>query len=204
LSGLIIRRLLGRNSGQKRDLNLTSGSVAINGQGEAVTVSPRVPLPTVRGRQTQAAVDAAARAVITHKGILAATISDIAAEASRSTVPVYNYYDSKEPMVREWAVRLRDEARERCRAAAQPGLSDWERFDQAVFAHWHTYRVNEDFAVFWNDICALPIALVTQMVEHAQRQGFCDDDEGADSIDDECVNTLATIFHRTIYRRAAA
>lgn len=44
-----------------------------------MTVSPRVPLPTVRGRQTQAAIDAAAHAAIAHKGILAAAISDIAA-----------------------------------------------------------------------------------------------------------------------------
>ena len=207
-----------------------------------MTVSPRVPLPTVRGRQTQAAIDAAARTVISRKGILTTTISDIAAEAGRSTASFYNYYDSKESMVREWAVRFRDEARARSRAAAQPGLSDWERSYQAAAAHWHTYRnrlaeiisvsqlamINEDFAAYWNDICALPIALVTQMVEHAQRHGFCDGDdphliavalvsmlnqfcyqqlsgERAHSVDDDaCVNTLATIFYRTIYHRAAA
>lgn len=207
-----------------------------------MTIAPRVPLPTVRGRQTQAAIDAAARAVIARKGILATTISDIAAEAGRSTASFYNYYDSKEAMVREWAVRFRDEARERARAAAEPGLSNWERSYQAAAAHWYTYRhrlaeiisvsqlsmVNDDFADYWNDICSLPITLVTQMVKHAQRQGFCDGDdpnliavalvsmlnqfcyhqlsgEKADSVDDEaCVTTLATIFHRTIYTQAAA
>ena len=75
-----------------------------------MTVSPREQLPTLRGRQTQAAIDAAARAVIARKGILATTISDIAAEAGKSTASFYNYYDSKEAMVREWAVRFRDEA----------------------------------------------------------------------------------------------
>ena len=92
-----------------------------------MTVSPREQLPTLRGRQTQAAIDAAARAVIARKGILATTISDIAAEAGKSTASFYNYYDSKEAMVREWAVRFRDEARERSRAAAEPGLTNWER-----------------------------------------------------------------------------
>jgi AcrR family transcriptional regulator len=207
-----------------------------------VTVSPRVQLPTVRGRQTQAAIDSAARAVIGRKGVLATTISDITAEAGKSAASFYNYYDSKESMVREWAVRVRDEARERARAAAEPGLTDWERSYQAAAAHWHTYRhrlaemiavsqlamVNDDFAEYWNDICSLPISLITQMVKHAQHHGFCPDDDphliavalvsmlnqfcytqlsgdGADTVDDDaCVTTLASIFHRTIYHRGTA
>nr|WP_225952599.1 TetR/AcrR family transcriptional regulator [Mycobacterium sp. OAS707] len=144
-------------------------------------------MPTLRGRQTQAAIDAAARAVIARKGILATTISDIAAEAGKSTASFYNYYDSKEAMVREWAVRFRDEARERSRAAADPGLTNWERSYEAAAAHWNTYRnrlaeiisvsqlamVSDDFAGYWADICALPIELITHMVKQAQRQGFC-------------------------------
>lgn len=197
----------------------------------------RVPLPTLRGRQTQAAIDAAARAVIARKGILATTISDIAAEAGKSTASFYNYYDSKEAMVREWAVRFRDEARVRAKRAADPDLSNWERCEQAAAAHWNTYRhrlaemisvsqlamVNDDFAEYWTDICSLPIKLITQMVKHAQRQGFCTDDDphliavalvsmlnqfcyvqlsgdNARTVDDEaCVKTLANIFYRTIY-----
>lgn len=156
-----------------------------------MSVSPREQLPTLRGRQTQAAIDAAARTVVARKGILATTIADIAAEAGRSTASFYNYYDSKEAMVREWAVRFRDEARQRSMAAAQPGLSDWERSHQAVAAHWDTYRnrlaeiisvsqmatVNEDFAEYWSEICSLPISLITSMVKQAQRQGFCTDSD---------------------------
>jgi AcrR family transcriptional regulator len=156
-----------------------------------MTVTPRMPLPTVRGRQTKAAIDAAARAVIARNGILATTVSDIAAEAGRSTASFYNYYDSKEAMVREWAVRFRDEARKRSLSAAEPGLTDWERSYQVATAHWTTYRhrlaemisvsqlamVNDDFAQYWTDICALPIALITKMIKHAQRQGFCTDDD---------------------------
>ena len=208
-----------------------------------MTVSPREQLPTLRGRQTQAAIDAAARAVISRTGILATTISDIAAEAGKSTASFYNYYDSKEAMVREWAVRFRDEARERSRAAAQPGLTNWERSYQAAAAHWTTYRnrlaeiisvsqlamINDDFAQYWADICSLPIALITQMVKHAQRHGFCsgeDDpnlvavalvsmfnqfcytrlsgDSAQNGIDDDaCITTLANIFYRTIYHKEA-
>jgi hypothetical protein len=49
----------------------------------------RAPLPTNRGRQTQAAIDAAARTVIARKGVLATTIADIATAAGRSTPSFY-------------------------------------------------------------------------------------------------------------------
>lgn len=152
-----------------------------------MSVSPRDQLPTLRGRQTQAAIDAAARAVVARKGILATTIADIAGEAGRSTASFYNYYESKEAMVRHWAVRFRDEARERSMAAAQPGLSDWERSHQVAAAHWNTYRnrlaeivsvsqmamISEDFATYWNEICSFPIGLITSVVKQAQQQGCC-------------------------------
>lgn len=155
-----------------------------------MTVAPRE-LPTIRGRQTQAAIDAAARVVIARKGILATTVSDIASEAGRSTASFYNYYASKEAMVREWAVRFRDEARERARAAAEPDLDNRERAHRAVAAHWHTYRhrlaemisvsqlamINDDFAQQWSDICELPISLITTTVTQAQRDGFCTKDD---------------------------
>lgn len=154
-------------------------------------MTARFELPTVRGRQTQAAIDTAARAVVARKGILATTIADIASEAGRSTASFYNYYDSKEAMVRQWAIRFRDEARERSRAAAEPGLDNAARSHAAAAAHWNTYRhrlaeiiavsqlamVNDDFARYWSEICELPITLVTEMVKQAQRQGFCTDDD---------------------------
>jgi hypothetical protein len=66
-------------------------------------------------------------------------------------------------MVREWALRFRDEARDRARAAAVPELSNRERSYRAAAAHWNTYRhrlaeiisvsqlamVNDDFAQYW-------------------------------------------------------
>lgn len=202
-------------------------------------MTARVELPTARGRQTQAAIDAAARTVIARKGILATTVADIATEAGRSTASYYNYYDSKEAMVREWAVRFRDEARERVAAANQPGLTNAERAHAAAAAHWQTYRhrlaeiiavsqlamVSDDFAQYWAEICALPIALVTRMVQQAQQHGYCAGDDahliavalvsmlnqfcytqlsgaGAQTADDDaCVATLAGIFYRTIYHK---
>ena len=149
-------------------------------------VSPREQLPTARGRRTQTAIDAAARAVVARKGILATTISDIAAEAGKSTASFYTYYDSKESMVREWALRFLDEVRDRAQAAGKPGLSNRERIHEVAAAHWYTYRnrlaeiisvsqmaiVSDDFAKYWADICSLSISLMTAIVTRAQRQGF--------------------------------
>lgn len=200
----------------------------------------RAQLPTDRGRRTQAAIDAAARTVIARKGILATTIADIAAEAGRSTASFYNYYDSKEAMVREWALRFRDEANQRALTVFRPGLSNRERAQQAAAAHWHTYRnrlaeivsvsqlatINDDFAEYWAEICAIPTTFITEMVRRAQAHGYCAGDDPeligvaivamfnqfcylqlagpgsspAGAPDDEaCINTLATIFYRAIY-----
>jgi AcrR family transcriptional regulator len=147
--------------------------------------------PTHRGRRTQAAIDAAARKVIARKGILATTIADIAAEAGRSAASFYNYYDSKEAMVRQWALRFRDEAGERAAAVTEHGLSERERAHQAAAAHWQTYRhrlaemisvsqlamINPDFAQYWAEMCSIPISFITESVRRAQRQGYCPDDD---------------------------
>ena len=151
----------------------------------------RAPLPTDRGRRTQAAIDTAARTVIARKGILATTVADIAAEAGRSTASFYNYYDSKEAMVREWALRFRDEVSQRARKVTLHGLSNQERVHQAAAAHWHTYKlllaemisvsqlamINNDFADHWAEICDIPTSFITEMVRRAQSDGYCADDD---------------------------
>ena len=208
-----------------------------------MTVSPREQLPTVRGRQTQAAIDAAARAVIGRKGFLATTVSDIAAEAGKSTASFYNYYDSKESMVREWVQRFLADAKGTVRATGKPGLTNRERSYEAAAAYWYTYRsrlaeivsvtqlamVNDDFAAYWTDLCALPISLIEATVELAQHDGYCEGDDPkliaialismmngfcyyqfsgdgkADAVDDEaCITTLGNVFYRTIYHKETA
>ncbi len=148
-------------------------------------------LPTVRGRRTRAAIDMAARTVIARKGVLATTIADIAAEAGRSAASFYNYYDSKEAMVRQWALRFRDEANERALSVTGHGLSDRERAHAAAAAHWHTYRnrlaevisvsqlamINDDFAQYWAEICEIPISFIAESVRRAQAEGYCRDDD---------------------------
>ncbi|WP_099021068.1 TetR/AcrR family transcriptional regulator [Mycolicibacterium palauense] len=136
-------------------------------------------------------MDAAARTVVARKGILAATVADIAAEAGKSTASFYNYYDSKEDMVRQWALRFRDEAGERARGVTAHGLSDRERVHRAATAHWNTYRhrlaemisvsqlamINDDFAQHWAQICAGPVEFITETVVRAQARGHCPGDD---------------------------
>ncbi len=197
--------------------------------------------PTHRGRRTQAAIDTAARTVIARKGILATTIADIAAEAGRSAASFYNYYDSKEAMVRQWALRFRDEANERALSVTGHGLSNRERAHAAAAAHWHTYRnrlaevisvsqlamVNDDFAQYWAEMCAIPISFIADTVRRAQAQGHCPGDDPqliAEAIvamfnqfcyvqlsgpnreagapdDRACIQTLANIYYRAIYSK---
>ncbi len=85
--------------------------------------------------------------------------------------------------------------------------------------------ISDDFAEYWSDICSLPIALITHMVKHAQRQGFCtgedahliavamvsmlnqfcytqlSGDKPGHVDDDACITTLANVFYRTIYHQ---
>ena len=119
----------------------------------------------------------------------------------------------------------------------------FERSYEAAAAHWNIYRtrlaelisvsqlamVNDDFAEYWTDLCALPTALITATIERAQRHGYCVDDDPkltaialvsmlnqfcytqlsgdgtADAVDDEaCITTLANVFYRTIYHKETA
>ncbi|BAX90638.1 TetR/AcrR family transcriptional regulator [Mycobacterium shigaense] len=147
--------------------------------------------PTHRGRRTQAAIDAAARTVVARKGILATTIADIAAEAGRSPASFYNYYDSKEAMVRQWALRFRDEANERALSVTRHGRSDQQRAHYFAAAQWLTFRnrlaevigviqlamINDDFTQFWAEICEMPISFIAESVRRAQAQGYCAGDD---------------------------
>jgi AcrR family transcriptional regulator len=149
-------------------------------------VSQRV-RPTVRGRETLAAIEAAARRVVARKGFLTMTVADIAKEAGRSPASFYNYFDSKEALLEYWAKAFVEEAKTRARPAYQHGVPHWDRVLESARAHWGTYRerlaemvgvsqlamVNEDFARYWEDLCEEAIVSIAENVVRAQREGYC-------------------------------
>jgi hypothetical protein len=86
--------------------------------------------------------------------------------------------------------------------------------------------VNDDFAQYWAEICAIPTSFITEMVRRAQSDGYCARDDpqliavaivamlnqfcylqlagppssqGGQPDDEACIDTLTNIFYRAIY-----
>lgn len=143
--------------------------------------------PTVRGRKTLAAIEAAARRIIARKGFLAMTVADIAQEAGRSPASFYNYYDSKEDLLAHWADDFRAEAKARAVVAYKHGVPHRERVVESVRAHWETYRerfaemvgvfqlamINDEFARHWRELCDEAVGSIAESVRRAQSEGYC-------------------------------
>lgn len=147
----------------------------------------RHPRPTARGRRTQESIDAAAREVIATKGFLKMTVADIVETAGKSPASFYNYYDSKEALLKEWAKQFQKQARHRADIAFDPSLAPRERVRAGARAQWETYRerlaemvgvyqfamINDDFAEFWDELCEDAVTGISEMVVGAQRRGYC-------------------------------
>lgn len=144
------------------------------------------PRATVRGRDTQARLEQAAREVIARKGFFKTTITDITAAAKRSPASFYHYFESKEDLLASLAENFRTSARGRAVDALHPGQDLRQIIEQSVRAHWETYReqlgvmvgvfqlamINEDFAHRWRVMCREAIDWVAQTVRMAQHKGY--------------------------------
>ncbi|WP_082680838.1 TetR/AcrR family transcriptional regulator [Mycolicibacterium novocastrense] len=95
--------------------------------------------PTARGRGTESAFVEAARRVFTEKGYLNARISDIAAEAGKSTAAFYRYYENKEALlealVNEYAVELDEQTK-----VVTYHKDPYKNILQIVELWWTTYK----------------------------------------------------------------
>lgn len=142
---------------------------------------------TYRGRETSAALQRAARGLIVRQGFLATTIADITAEAGRSQASFYNYYNSKEDMLAQWAAELQRDALARNLDMPAEGLGTYEGIVHGTRAHYMTYKdrlaeviavqqcatINEDFARIWQDRCNHAIELIAKGIRRAQERGYC-------------------------------
>jgi hypothetical protein len=87
--------------------------------------------------------------------------------------------------------------------------------------------VNDDFAQYWAELCAIPISFIAETVRRAQADGYCAGDDpqliaeaivamfnqfcyvqlsgarsrtAAGDVDDQaCIQTMANIYYRAIY-----
>ncbi|OBG02339.1 TetR/AcrR family transcriptional regulator [Mycolicibacter sinensis] len=145
--------------------------------------------PTVRGRDTQARLEQAAREVIARKGFFKTTITDITSTARRSPASFYHYFESKEDLLASLAEDFRAVAKSRAVQALHPGQDLRQIIEESVRAHWETYRehrgvmvgvfqlamINDEFARRWREMCADAIDWVAQTVRMAQRKGYASD-----------------------------
>lgn len=145
--------------------------------------------PTIRGRDTQARLERAAREVIARKGFFKTTITDITSAAKRSPASFYHYFGSKEELLASLAEDFRAMARSRAVQALHPGQDLRDIIQESVRAHWDTYRehlgvmvgvfqlamIDDAFAQRWREMCADAIDWVAQTVRMAQRQGYSTD-----------------------------
>lgn len=145
--------------------------------------------PTVRGRETLAAIDVAARKVIADKGALRTTVADIAKEAGRAPASFYGYYTSKEDLLKHWAQEFQSDVQGRALPAFASGLTHRQRVEQSARAHWETYRdrlaemvgvsqmamVSDEFAQYWHEMCQPAVDAIAETIRRAQREGYCPD-----------------------------
>jgi hypothetical protein len=86
---------------------------------------------------------------------------------------------------------------------AYPTESERSRLRQCIGTPIETGWINDDFARYWAEICAIPTSFITEVVRRAQAQGLQLAGSGsspAGAPDDQaCIDTLANIFYRAVY-----
>ena len=147
---------------------------------------------TAKGRQTQAAIEQAARKLFAERGFHGTTLADITSAAGKSAAVFYRYYADKEDLLAALAESfLRD-------VVTPSGLSlhlpDFPADDDAFFAsvvtgYWNMFKQNigimiavaqlaatqQRFAGLQNEFRRFGMDIVAASVRRAQQQGYASD-----------------------------
>ena len=191
---------------------------------------PRLSAPrlSMKGRQTQQAIEDAARELFTQRGFHGTNLADITAAAGKSPAVFYRYFSDKEELLASLAEDfLRD-------VVDLPKLTDGsDFFDAAVGVYWNMFKPNigimvaveqlavsqPRFAALQNRFRRYGMDIVSASVRHAQQKGFARDldaDHTALAItllferftgvclahgisDDAAIRTLSAIWRKTLY-----
>lgn len=183
---------------------------------------------STKGRQTQRAIEDAARKLFAQRGFHGTNLADITSAAGKSPAVFYRYFSDKEELLAALADDfLRD-------VVELPKLADGaDFFDSAVSVYWNMFKPNigimvaveqlaanqPRFAALQNRFRRYGMDIVSASVRSAQQKGFARDidvDHTALAIalmferftgvcldqgisDDAAVRTLSTIWKKTLY-----
>jgi AcrR family transcriptional regulator len=190
--------------------------------------SPEIPRLSTKGRQTQQAIEDAARRLFSQRGFHGTNLADITSAAGKSTAVFYRYFDDKEELLAALAEDfLRD-------VVELPKLADGsDFFDSAVSLYCNLFKPNIGIMVAVEQLAATQprfaalqsrfrrygVDIVNASVRHAQQKGFARDidvDHTALAIalmferftgvclnqgisDEAAIRTLSTIWRKTLY-----
>lgn len=190
--------------------------------------SSELPRLSTKGRQTQKAIEDAARDLFAQRGFHGTTLADITSAAGKSPAVFYRYFSDKEELLAALAEDfLRD-------VVELPKLAEGgDFFDSAVSVYWNMFKPNIGIMVAVEQLAATEprfallqsrfrrygMDIVTASVRQAQQKGFAADidvDHTALAIalmferftgvclaqgisDDAAVRTLSTIWKKTLY-----
>lgn len=181
-----------------------------------------------KGRQTQAAIEEAARTLFARRGFHGTTLSDITAAAGKSPAVFYRYFADKEDLLAALAESF---LRELTDLPPFPDGGDF--FADAVRVYWSRVKPNigvmlavdqlaasdDRFALLQNRFRRFGTDIVSASIGRARLQGHAADlDEGHIALaiallferftsvslaeglsDDAAITTLSTIWRKTLY-----
>jgi AcrR family transcriptional regulator len=172
---------------------------------------------SAKGRQTQAAIEQAARKLFAERGFHGTTLADITSAAGKSSAVFYRYFDDKEDLLAVLAEGfLRDVVAPSSLVMRLPeSPQDNEFFTGAVTGYWNMFKQNigimvavdqlgagqRRFAEVQNQFRRFGMDIVRASVLRAQEQGFADDLDA-----DHIALAISLLFEQftTVYLRPDA
>src|SRR6202048_5214493 len=143
---------------------------------------------TAKGRQTQAAIEQAARKLFAERGFHGTTLADITSAAGKSSAVFYRYFADKEDPLADLAESfLHDVVAPSGASVALPeSPEDSEFFTSVVTGYWNMFKQNigimvavaqlgatqQRFAALQNEFRRFGMDIVTASVLRAQQQGY--------------------------------
>lgn len=183
---------------------------------------------STKGRQTQAAIEEAARTLFTRRGFHGTTLADITAAAGKSPAVFYRYFTDKEDLLAALAESF---LRDLTELPQFPDDTDF--FTSAVEVYWNSFKPNigvmlavdqlaaidSRFALLQSRFRQFGTGIVRASIQRARQRGYGRDLE-VDHIalaiallferftsvslsqglsDEAAITTLSTIWRKTLY-----